>query len=178
MSHLPNTKPTIEQDFTKIYNQYSNQMRKQLYYRFGDFEKAEDAVQETFIKLWNNRSQVSYDKVKGYLFVVANNTFLNSIRNVSKFDRSADVESGMTFSSNQSPDYIIEEKEYWAKIKAVLASLPPKQNKVFVMNRLEGKTYKKIAEELEISVKTVEKRMQAALCIVRLVLQSDLRSYK
>jgi len=57
----------------------------------------------------------------------------------------------------------MEEKEFMDKLQQTLAELPEGQREVFLLNRIDKKTYTQIAEMLDISVKAVEKRMHNAL---------------
>jgi RNA polymerase sigma-70 factor (ECF subfamily) len=67
-------------------------------------------------------------------------------------------------SSNQeSPEFVMLEKEFLEKIEKAIADLPEKQKEVFLLSRIEKKKYREIAEILGISVKAVEKRMHLAL---------------
>jgi RNA polymerase sigma-70 factor (ECF subfamily) len=59
------------------------------------------------------------------------------------------------------------EKEFMDKLERTIDSLPEKQKEVFLLNRIEKKKYKEIAEQLDISVKAVEKRMHLALVVMR-----------
>lgn len=65
--------------------------------------------------------------------------------------------------TNQSPEYLLEEEEFKQKLQNAIASLTTAQREVFLMNRIDGKKYKEIAELLDISQKAVEKRMSGAL---------------
>ena len=69
--------------------------------------------------------------------------------------------------TNESPEFVLLEKEFMEKLETTIAELPLKQKEVFLMNRIEKKTYKDIAEALNISVKAVEKRMHTALVFLR-----------
>jgi RNA polymerase sigma-70 factor (ECF subfamily) len=53
------------------------------------------------------------------------------------------------------------------KIRQSIDELPPERRKVFVMSRYEGLKYKEIAEQLNISIKTVENQMSKALIFMR-----------
>ena len=66
-------------------------------------------------------------------------------------------------STNESPEFLMEEKEFMDKLQNAIADLKEGQREVFLLNRIDKKTYKEIAEMLSISVKAVEKRMQLAL---------------
>ena len=69
--------------------------------------------------------------------------------------------------TNESPEFILLEKEFMEKLETTIANLPDKQREVFLLNRIEKKKYKEIAEMLNISTKAVEKRMHQALVIMR-----------
>ena len=68
---------------------------------------------------------------------------------------------------NQSPEYLLEEEEFKLKLTKAIASLSELQREVFLLNRIEGKKYREIADLLDISQKTVEKRMSGALQILK-----------
>jgi len=57
----------------------------------------------------------------------------------------------------------MELKEFDVKLQKALAGLSEINRTTFLMNRIDGLKYKEIAERLNISIKTVEKRMQNAL---------------
>jgi len=59
------------------------------------------------------------------------------------------------------------EEEFLIKLEKTIADLPKIQREVFLLNRIEKKKYKDIAEQLGISVKAVEKRMHGALLVLR-----------
>ena len=67
----------------------------------------------------------------------------------------------------ESPEYLILEKEFMEKLSDAIAQLPDKQREVFLLNRVEKKTYKEIAEMSGVSVKAVEKSMHKALVKLR-----------
>ena len=67
-------------NFEAIYNAYAKDIRRFLFYKTQDLDKAEDILQDVFIKLWDNCSKVDYDKVKSYIYSIANNMFLNEVK--------------------------------------------------------------------------------------------------
>ena len=66
--------------FEALYNAYAKDIRRFLFYKTQDLDKAEDILQEVFIKLWENCNKVDYDKVKSYIYSIANNMFLNEVK--------------------------------------------------------------------------------------------------
>ncbi|MBD0725047.1 RNA polymerase subunit sigma-70 [Flavobacterium sp. L1I52] len=136
------------------------------YYKSGDSEAALDLVQEAFAKIWENCSQIDFTKVKTYLFTSINNLFLNSVKHqkvVLAFAKDTPPQD----KTNQSPEYLLEEEEFKIKLQNAIASLSQAQREVFLMNRIDGKKYREIAKILGISQKAVEKRMSAALKILK-----------
>ena len=153
------------QNFETIYKTYAKDLRRFMFFKTQNIDKAEDIMQDVFIKLWENCSKVDYIKVKSYIFTIANNMFLNDVKH-QKVVRSFNT-SNKKESTNESPEFIMLEQEFLKKIEHTIAALPEKQRQVFLMSRIEKKKYKTIAEQLNISVKAVEKRMHEALIIMR-----------
>ena len=151
--------------FESIFNTYAKDLRRFLFFKTQDVQLAEDILQDAFIKLWDNCAKVSYNKAKPYLYTVANNLFLNMVKRDKILQRHKDSVSFV--SDNQSPEFLMIEQEFLEKLEAAIDDLPEKQREVFLMNRIEKKKYKEIAEVLEISVKAVEKRMHLALKTMR-----------
>ena len=151
--------------FEFIYNTYAKAIRRFLFFKTQDVEAAEDILQDVFVKLWDNCSNVDYDKVKSYLYSIANNMFINEKKHqkvVHKYN-----ENHKKHDTNESPEFNMLEKEFMEKLERTIASLPEKQREVFLLNRIEKKKYKDIADMLNISVKAVEKRMHQALVVMR-----------
>ena len=151
--------------FESIFKMYAKDLRRFIFFKTQDVDEAEDILQETFIKLWDNCENVSYNKVKSYIYTVATNLFLN----IKKHEKVVhNHQKGYIHSNNlESPEFILLEKEFLEKLELAIADLPEKQREVFLLNRIEKKKYKEIAVMLDISVKAVEKRMHGALVIMR-----------
>lgn len=145
--------------------EHAEGLRNFLYYKSGNLPQAEDLVQDAFGKLWENCEKVKPEKAKSFLFTVANNLFLNQVEHrkvVLKFEN-----RGHSQQSNETPQYLLEQEEFRLRLEKAIAGLPEGQRVVYLMNRIDKKTYKEIAEALEISVKAVEKRMHKALNVLR-----------
>lgn len=151
--------------FDIAFKTHANDIRNYLYYKFGNLELAEDIVQESFIKLWINCTKVTFQKSRSYLFTIATNMFIDMKRH-EKVVLNFRISQPKSI-NHESPEYLLEEKEFMTKLQDTMASLPSKQREVFLLNRIDKKTYKEIAEILNISIKAVEKRMQKALIIIR-----------
>ena len=66
-----------------------------------------------------------------------------------------------------SPEFEMETKEFQVRINHVLGLMKPLERQAFLLSRIEKKTYKEIAEIMEVSVKTIEKRIHNALVLIR-----------
>jgi len=151
--------------FENTFNTYAKDLKRFLFFKTHNIDLAEDILQDTFIKLWENCDNVTFSKVKSYLYTVANNLFLNNIKHqkvVQKHKMNC-----LRVVENETPEFLLIEKEFLQKIETVIALLPQKQKEVFLLNRIEKKKYKEIAEILNVSIKTVEKRMHFALITMR-----------
>jgi RNA polymerase sigma-70 factor (ECF subfamily) len=133
-----------------------------------DKDIAEDIVQDVFIKVWQKRESLDISiSVKAYLFKSTINQSLNHIKKVSNMnEREAQYTSEYNDDVN-STEQIIALKETRQRIDAAIKALPQACRTVFILSRYEHLSYKEIASELDISIKTVENQMVKALKYLR-----------
>lgn len=151
--------------YREVFEEYYDAIRNFLYFKTYDEGLAEDIAQDTFVKLWENRAKIDRTTIKSYLYTIANNLAINSLKRQQlryKFENTS-----VRKVENLSPEFIAEMKEYEEKVNDVISQMTDGSREVFLMNRIEGLKYKEIAERLGISVKAVEKRMSKALQVVR-----------
>jgi RNA polymerase sigma-70 factor (ECF subfamily) len=154
-----------EKTYKSLFDTHSKTLFNFIYYKCGDTEQAEDVVQEAFIKLWNNCSNVIFEKARSFLFTVARNLFLNEVAHKKiVLQHKSNLAPDRT---DETPEFLLEEQEFMVKLKKVIADLPEKQREVFLLSRIDKKKYSEISDILGISVKAVEKRMSQALIILR-----------
>ena len=153
-----------EQVFSSVFKANSKTIFNYIYYKFGNEQKAHDAVQEAFLKLWENCAKVPPTKAKAFVYKVANNTYLNVIKAEKVRLKYADKTLRTT---NETPEFVLEQQQFQEKLDNALNSLPENQRIVFLLNRIDGKKYKEIAEMEGVSVKAIEKRMHLALKSLR-----------
>jgi len=150
--------------FANIFKINSKTVFKYIYYKFGNEEKARDAVQEAFVKLWENCAKIPPEKAKAFVYKVANNLYLNVLKAEKVRLKYADKSLKST---NESPEFLMEEQQFQEKLDHALNSLPDNQRVVFLLNRIDGKKYKEIALMEGVTVKAIEKRMHLALKTLR-----------
>ncbi len=161
-----NSKLCEENYFKDFYLKHVQSATNFAYYKCGDSEAALDLVQDAFTKIWENCSKIDFSKVKTYLFTTVSNLFLNSIKH-QKVVLTYAKDAPNLDTNNQSPEYLLEVEEFKQKLENAIASLSEAQREVFLMNRIDGKKYREIAELLGISQKAVEKRMSGALQLLK-----------
>jgi RNA polymerase sigma factor (sigma-70 family) len=155
-----------ENVFSEFFKNHVKPLRNYLIYKFGNIDQAEDATQEAFIKLWQNCAKVTEEKAKSYLYAIANNTSLNVIAHqkvVLQYEKNNIVNDR----TNENPEFLLEEEQFKAKFLNAIEKLNDLQKVTFLMHRIDGKKYSEIAEELNITVKAVERRIHLALIELR-----------
>lgn len=164
-----------EQIYNSLYHQKIEKLRNFVYYKCGDLDLAEDIAQESFVKLWTNCATVILESAVGFLFTVANRLFIDQTR--SRKVRLKFEKEPVKTSNTEDPYHALRTEEFREVLEKTISDLPEGQREVFLLNRIEGHTYKEIAEMLEISSTAVEKRMSKALIKLRDRIK-EFRDYK
>jgi len=171
MTNIPSV--CEEATYTKIFKEYVKSLHNYLYYKTGNKAMSHDLAQEAFSKLWQNCAKVTMNGAKGYVFKTANNLLIN------EYNHQKVVLNYQTQPQQQktieSPEFLLEEQEFKQKLEDTIAALPEKQRVVFLLSRIDKKTYKEIADIVGISRQAVEKRMYNALNTLREVVSQRIR---
>lgn len=134
-----------------------------------DIPTVEDLAQEVFLRFWQKRHQIQINtSLSAYLHRMAINEALGYLRRQRYFEEvSPGAESG-----DDASERVIHQ-ELQNNIRQAVDRLPPKCRAVFCLSRFEERSYLEIAQEMGISVKTVENQMTKALKFLR----QELRDY-
>ena len=147
--------------FTEIYNRFWKLLFSTAQNITDNTDSAQDIVQNIFLSLWQRRHVSDISSLKAYLQQATRYAVLQSLR-----EKHCDAQfhqrlSGLTSEIiNDDPLLFKEQQEL---LNDLLKSMPENYSKTYLMNREEGLTYKQIASQLEISEKTVEKRISKSL---------------
>jgi RNA polymerase sigma-70 factor, ECF subfamily len=174
MINIANKGWVSEKGNTELFDELFKQYSRPLFYyaaKFVDDEAARDIVQDVFVKLWSNSSITVKLSLNSLLFTMVRNSCLQhlekqKVRN--KYAESAKLklqEEELRFYMEEKTSLIEQELEN--KLNEVLGNLPDRCRQIFVMSRFDNKKNKEIAEELEVSVKAVEKQITKALATIR-----------
>jgi RNA polymerase sigma-70 factor (ECF subfamily) len=152
-------------DFKQLFDEYFEQIKSYIYYKSGDEDLASDISQEVFLKIWEIRENVKKETVISLLYSMANNLFISYCRHnkiVLNFQQKSSCQQ-----DNSSPEQIFYYQETKNIYEKALSNMNEEYRTVFLMSRMEELKYREIAERLDISIKTVEKRMSRALSYLK-----------
>lgn len=156
--------------FDEIYERYSFQLLSHALRKCQDDEYAKDLLQEVFSTLWENRETIDIKKsLHGYLATSIRHSFLRKLKQEKvreKYITSFYIFVTTVANDTQS-DHLIRKKQLQEIIEKEVMALPPRMREIFLKCRFQGMTHKQIAQELNISEKTVARQMSNAILILR-----------
>ena len=158
--------------FEVAYKQFFSALVGFAFQYVDDRDTAEDIVQEVFSNVWNQADHIDVrTTIKSYLFGAVRNACLNHLKH-----QKVVATHAKETTANEAIDQLafLEMDELREKIDQALDQLPEKRRQIFELSRFEEKKYHEIAEELNLSIKTVETQMSRALKVMREVLGSYL----
>jgi len=154
-----------DKEFSCLFNDWFDPLRRYVYYRCGDPDLATDIAQETFVRVWEKQLVPNGRKATGLLYKIAGDLMISHYRKVKVRMNYRGNLIGTDLES--SPEENLVFKELLEQYNQLLVRMPEKQRTVFLLSRVDNLTYDDIASRLGIGVKAVEKRMSLALKLVR-----------
>jgi RNA polymerase sigma-70 factor (ECF subfamily) len=159
--------------FSELVRRYDNRLLNFVYRTVGDRERAEDLVQETFVRVYRHLHR--FDQTKKFstwIYTIAGNLAKNELRNRSrnplvlfqaiKQSWDADHRPLEWEDHTYKPDDLFRKRHLREKVEAAVAELPEHHRVVFVLRELEGKTYEEIADITGVNLGTVKSRLNRA----------------
>jgi RNA polymerase sigma-70 factor (ECF subfamily) len=157
--------------FAEIYERYWKTMYFHALKMLGNEDDAKDLVQELFASVWARAASIPFNNnLSGYLYITARNKIINLIQQ-RKVRR--DYLSGLAAFAEEASNGTIEqidEKELLLIVEKEIQALPHKMRQVFELSRKQYLSHKEIADELDISDKTVKKQIGYAIRMIKLKL--------
>lgn len=150
--------------FDTLYNRYSKRV-----YRFAcsilkTKEDAENIVQDVFLIFWDNRDKIEKgSSIKNYIFTVTHNSIISLFRRKTKEANYIEYLRSLQETEQDPEETGLEYDELQKKLVEIIDQLPDRQKEVLLLSKIEGLTYKDIAERLKISTNTIENHMSRAL---------------
>lgn len=153
--------------FETLFSQWYAPLCRVAYRMVRDKDAAEDLVQEVFVKYWERNRDFNADEhPKAYLYKAVYNSSLNFLT-AQKRTVHTESERWEDWKSSGQTDGPLLAQDVETAVENGLSDLPPGCKTVFLMSRNEEMTYTEIADNLGISIKTVEAQMSKALRILR-----------
>lgn len=155
---------TESQNFYRLYNTYSKELKKFVQRYVHSDSIAEDIVHDLYAKIWEHRGSMAHvQNLEAYLFRMAKNKTLDYLRKIKRIELMPDELIKEFGNYNEGVDQFILEKEYFAFLKEEFDKLPETSKQVFHLCREMGKTYQEVSSELNISKNTVKHHMVATV---------------
>jgi RNA polymerase sigma-70 factor (TIGR02960 family) len=177
-----------EKEFASGFERHRRELHVHCYRMLASFEEAEDAVQETYLRAWRNRSSFEGDMLRAWLYRIATNVCVDAIRSKSMRVRKLDSLSEIPWlqpypdrlldeiaPTDDQPDSVVVSRETIELVfLAALQVLPPRQRAALILRDVMGWNAKETASLLNTSVPAANSALQRA----RSTLQEHLPSHR
>ena len=162
-----------ERAFEELVDRYQSRLIGFVYRTVGDRERAEDLVQEVFIRVYRHLHRFdTTKKFSTWVYTIASNLAKNELRNRSRSPlvlyqslrpRGEEDQRPLQFEDARSrPDDMFAGRHLRELVDAAVATLAPHHREVFVMRELEGRSYEEIAQLTRCNLGTVKSRLNRA----------------
>lgn len=157
-----------EESFTRLFNTYNKDLCSYAYRILNNDQEAKEVVHITFCKIWDNRKNIDINEsLKAYLYKSVYNNCITQLRKNKQYSKYVELGLGDLYFNRivQNPHAELKmiDSESRKIILSAIEELPERCREIFIKCKINGLTYPKVAEDLKISVKTVESQMSIAL---------------
>ncbi len=162
---LADLKKSKESAFDELFRTYFQNLTWFAMKMVKDRETAEEVVQDLFVNFWEKRHDLDLKvSIKAYLYKAVYNNCIHASRSEKLHNNNE-----LTLANELTEDFnnILETSELETRIFGLIEQLPTECQRIFKLSRFEELKYKEIAEQLQISIKTVETQMSRALKFLR-----------
>ena len=150
--------------FRVLYDRYWEALYKKAFYRLGNSDDAQDAVQEIFISLWRNRETIQFeDNLSPYLFTALKYCIIKQVYRKAKKGILVPLSAEELTWTGVTTEEVLQYKELQAAIDSEVAGLPERMQKIYRLSRIDNLQIAEIAGQLNISEQTVKNTLTTAL---------------
>lgn len=156
--------------YTHLYNKWAPLLHRFVFSLVKSRSMTEDIVQETFVKVWDNRKNIEPEKsFKSYLFTISYHMVLREFRYQVNHPQ---MEDYIAFTNNieysESPDtHKIDFDYFISELDKAKLLLSPRQREIFELSKEENLSVKEIVDKLQITEQVVRNQLSASLKIIR-----------
>lgn len=153
-----------ETAFRSLYDAYYDRFFRIAFYYLQNDDWAQEVTLDVFANLWNNRQQLRIpDNFDKYSYALVRNAALNHLEKEQRRETASLEQVAPTSSSTLSPEESLVQEELFQLYEQSLQELPDRCREIFIKVREEKQSYAAVAEELNISAKTVDAQLQKAV---------------
>jgi RNA polymerase sigma-70 factor, ECF subfamily len=159
-----------EKAYHSIFQSHYSKLVAFAFQTIKDGEQAKDIVQNCFVKIYNRRSSLAQvSNINAYLYKIVYNETLNYIRTQNNYQRHKQFYLEESKDESLFDEQVeLTEKEH--RLYQAIEQLPDQCRRIFVMSRFHEKKNGEIADELGLSIRTVETHISNALKILKRLL--------
>ncbi|WP_316839617.1 RNA polymerase sigma-70 factor [Pedobacter gandavensis] len=171
----PNQEPFNDVEFELLFKTHYKALHAYAFVMLKEHELAEEMVQGMFMKFWEKRELLNIQSsLKAYLYKSIYHDCLNYLKHEKIKFKHQEYTQHSAPPSSESASARLEMSELEKNLSRAMNDLPEQCRTIFQMSRFEELKYREIADQLGLSIKTVENQMGKALRVLRLKLSDFL----
>lgn len=161
-----------ENAFNQLYHSYARKLAGKLIYLLKSDELAQDVLQDVFLKIWSSREMIDAElSFSGLLHKMATNLSRNIVRK-NLYDQSlrSSIDPDPSYNPMDDTDNASQAK---VLLDMALSKLTERQREIYILHKLDGRSYQEISEQLNISVSAINHHLQKANKQLKHILKSQ-----
>lgn len=159
-----------ERAFRALFDRHYERMYRAALYFVQNEDLAKEVSLDVLAGIWEKRkSMIIPDDFRHYSFVMVRNAAINIIKKESALEGNVPITNASSVDAgfSISPEELLEQSELFETYERLVSELPERCREVYMMVKEDGRSYADVAQELNISVKTVDAQLQKALSFLR-----------
>lgn len=158
-----------ENAFKALYHLYSGRLLGYLKKLSGTEDFALEILQETFVRVWNNRSRIDPEKpFRSYLFSIAANLVYDLYRKAARDKKlRAALQNSYVSYICDHPEESVYSEENTRLLREAIQALPPKRREIFQLIKIEERSYDEVSKLLKVSTSTINDHIVKATKSIR-----------
>ena len=166
--HLKRLKEGDSRSFDFLFNKYYKDLVLFSCVFLKERESSEDIVQDLFFRLWENRENLTIESsLKAYLLTAVRNSCFEELRHQEVVRTHQNYVMGSSNLIDYNTEHYLLYSDLNDHLQEAIKKLPEDMRTIFEMNRFKNLKYREIAEELNVSVRTVESKISKSLEFLR-----------
>ncbi|MEJ5144483.1 MULTISPECIES: RNA polymerase sigma factor [unclassified Sphingobacterium] len=161
--------------FEDLYHRYRPLIYTAIFKLIKSHELSQEIFQDVFVRIWNQRDRLDPDKsFKSYLYMIAQNLVYDHLRQLTANRKKLDTfKTYYLKTSGNDTENALDLKETQAYLDKILEQVPEKCRQVYILCKLEGRSYEDVSKLLNISIATVNSHIVKASRIIKKNWKSD-----